>query len=86
MAELHEAVATGDREEIDTEFGDVLFSLVNYSRFIGVHPEESLQKAIKKFTARFSFIEETLRNNNKDIHETSFREMDRLWNESKNKE
>lgn len=83
--ELHHAVETGNQERIDEEFGDLLFSLVNYARFIGVDPEESLQRTVTKFTRRFAYIERRLQEQKKDIHNATLAEMDALWNEAKNK-
>ncbi|MEW6062223.1 MAG: nucleoside triphosphate pyrophosphohydrolase [Bacteroidota bacterium] len=81
--ELHSAVASNNHDEVNKEFGDLLFSLVNYARFINVHPEEALQATVKKFTVRFQYIEEQLKEQGKDIHQTSLKEMDKLWEESK---
>lgn len=83
MAELHDAVKKNDQDDIEKEFGDLLFSLVNYGRFINVDPEESLQSTVKKFTSRFQYIEEQLKEQGKDIHQTSFEEMDTLWDKVK---
>ncbi len=83
--ELHVAVNANDKEHIKKEFGDVLFSLVNYARFIHADPEESLHGTIHKFMTRFQFIEEELKKQGKDIHQTSLEEMDKLWEESKKK-
>jgi MazG family protein len=83
MNELQEAVASGDARHADEEFGDLLFSLVNYARFISVDPEESLQRTVHKFTARFRYIEKRLAEQQKDIHATTLEEMDLLWNEAK---
>lgn len=81
--ELQAAVRSGDRAHIDEEFGDLLFSLVNYARFIGVEPEASLQRTVQKFTGRFRHVEERLREQGKDIHAATLAEMDELWNEAK---
>lgn len=81
--ELQAAVRSGDRAHIDEEFGDLLFSLVNYARFIGVEPEASLQRTVQKFTGRFRHVEERLREQGKDIHAATLEEMDELWNEAK---
>ncbi len=81
--ELHSAVESDDKEQTEKEFGDVLFSLVNYARFINVDPEESLQSTVKKFITRFQYIEERLKEQGKDIHQTSLEEMDKLWEEAK---
>jgi tetrapyrrole methylase family protein/MazG family protein len=83
LSELQSAVASGDKAHTHDEFGDVLFSLVNYARFIDVNPEESLLSTILKFNTRFQFIEKRLLEQGKDIHQSSLEEMDRLWNEAK---
>ncbi|MFA6540321.1 MAG: nucleoside triphosphate pyrophosphohydrolase [Bacteroidota bacterium] len=84
IAELQEAVHSDNIDAVQKEFGDVLFSLVNYSRFIHIDPETSLRGSVDKFITRFRYIEEQLQRQGKDIHETSFEAMDALWNESKN--
>jgi tetrapyrrole methylase family protein/MazG family protein len=83
VAELEAATARGTRRDREEEFGDLLFSLVNYARFVRVDPEHALRATIDKFTRRFHYIERTLRANKQDIHRTSLEEMDRLWNEAK---
>ncbi len=85
LSELQSAIASGNKAHTHEEFGDVLFSLVNYARFINVNPEESLHSTIEKFTSRFQFIEKKLIEQGKDIHQTSLEEMDALWNEAKKK-
>lgn len=84
LLELREAVQSKDQRKISNEFGDVLFSLVNYARFIKVDPEESLHGTVQKFIDRFSYIERRLMDEQKDIHRSSLEEMDALWNEAKN--
>ena len=83
MAELHRAIESGKQEEVESEFGDLLFALVNYSRFISVDPENALRQTIKKFIERFQYIERRLKELGKDIHSSSLEEMDELWNEAK---
>jgi MazG family protein len=83
LSELQSAVASGDKAHTQEEFGDVLFSLVNYARFIDVDPEESLHTTVQKFSTRFQYIEKKLIEQGKDIHQTSLEEMDILWNEAK---
>jgi MazG family protein len=83
LSELHSAIESGDAAHTHQEFGDVLFSLVNYARFIGVNPEESLHSTVQKFYTRFQYIEKKLQEQGKDIHKTSLEEMDALWNEAK---
>jgi tetrapyrrole methylase family protein/MazG family protein len=70
----------GEREE---EFGDFLFALVNYARFISVHPEDALRETVEKFDRRFRYIEQNLRKQGKDIQSVTLGEMDRLWNAAK---
>ncbi len=85
LAELQSATASNNKEQTQKEFGDVLFSLVNYARFIDVNPEESLQSTVQKFTARFQYIEQRLKEQGKYIHQTSLEEMNTLWEEAKKK-
>ncbi|MCX6138675.1 MAG: nucleoside triphosphate pyrophosphohydrolase [Ignavibacteriales bacterium] len=84
-AELHEAVESGDQRHAEEEFGDLLFALVNYSRFLKIDPEQSLRETCTKFVKRFQYIEQRLREQGKDIDVTSLEEMDELWNEAKTK-
>ena len=83
IKEVHQAIESGTQEYIDAEFGDLLFALVNYSRFIHVNPENALRQAIDKFIGRFRYIERRLKEMGKDIHSSSLEEMDSLWNEAK---
>ena len=83
VEELKVALSSGNKKNIEEEFGDVLFSFVNYARFINVNPENALAIVNKKFIKRFKYIEITSKNINKPIDEMSLEEMDRLWEESK---
>jgi len=83
MRELHHAIEAGEQEAVEAEFGDLLFALVNYSRFIKVNPENALRQTVEKFIYRFQYIEKRLKEMGKDIHASSLEEMDKLWNESK---
>ena len=83
LHELHEAVKQGEKENIADEFGDVLFSLVNYARFLHLDPEHALRETSNKFVRRFNYIEERLRKEQKDIYATTLAELDALWNEAK---
>ena len=69
--------------KIEDEFGDVLFSLVNYSRFISVNPEDALEKTNKKFIKRFQFLEEKIKNDGKELSDLSFDEMNEYWDTAK---
>jgi tetrapyrrole methylase family protein/MazG family protein len=84
--ELEEEVASGQRTRIEKEFGDLLFSMVNLGRKLGIHPEEALRATIEKFTTRFNYIEETLRNERVDLHLAGLERMDKLWDEAKRRE
>ena len=75
-----------DKEKLDAEFGDLLFSLVNYSRYLNVNPEEALEKTNRKFIRRFLYIEETAKAIGKSMDEMSLEEMDLYWNEAKKTE
>lgn len=83
LGELQEAVGIGEKRDIEEEFGDLLFSLVNYSRFLHVNPEHSLRETSEKFIKRFHYIEERLEKENRDIYESTLSDLDALWNESK---
>jgi MazG family protein len=87
MAEMHEAVAAGEpASRVEEEFGDLLFALVNYARFIGVAPEESLHRTTSKFIRRFQHIEARLLEQGKSFKDVDLREMDDYWNEAKRAE
>lgn len=73
-----------DLQKAESEFGDLLFSLVNYARFLGINPENALERTNQKFLKRFQYIEEKARKQNRKISEMSLAEMDTLWNEAKN--
>lgn len=83
IGELQQALGSEDAEHIESEFGDLLFALVNYARFVNVNPEDALRRTIDKFDARFRHIEKRLREEGKDIHASSLEEMDRFWEEAK---
>jgi MazG family protein len=83
MTELEEAVSVGNQKEIELEFGDVLFALINYARFLKVDPENALEKVNRKFKSRFEYIEAQAP---KALKEMTLGEMDALWNQAKSKE
>ncbi len=72
-----------DKEKAMGEFGDMLFSLVNYSRFIDIDPEEALERTNKKFIRRFQYLEEESRKDGKSIADMSLAEMDEYWERAK---
>lgn len=69
--------------ELENELGDILFSVVNYARFLNINPENALRKTITKYINRFHYIEDTLRKRGKKITESNLEEMDKIWDESK---
>ncbi|MEQ1733038.1 MAG: nucleoside triphosphate pyrophosphohydrolase [Bacteroidia bacterium] len=81
--ELQEFVQETDPEKQQEEFGDVLFSLVNYARFINISPEDALEKTNRKFIQRFQYIEEQARNANRSIDSLSLQEMEAHWQAAK---
>lgn len=85
MEEFHSEVEKGEQGRMEDEFGDVLFALVNYARFINVNPEEALERTNRKFIRRFRFLEDRVRENNLRLSEMSLEEMDVFWNEAKAK-
>jgi XTP/dITP diphosphohydrolase len=85
IGELKEAVASSDVSKMEDEFGDVLFSLVNYARFIGVDPESALEKTNLKFRTRFMYMEAQALAQGKNLGDMTLSEMDVLWNEAKSK-
>jgi XTP/dITP diphosphohydrolase len=74
-----------DREKAAGEFGDLLFSLINYARFIDINPEEALERTNLKFIKRFQYLENAAKNNGKALAEMTLAEMDVYWNEAKEK-
>lgn len=72
-----------DAEKAEAEFGDLLFSLINYARFIKINPENALEKTNKKFIKRFQYLEEKAKENGKALQDMTLAEMDIYWNEAK---
>jgi MazG family protein len=86
IAELKEAVETKNQKDIEEEMGDVLFSLVNYARFINVDPDTALENTNRKFIRRFQFMEKVALERSLQMASMTLEEMDVLWNEAKLKE
>jgi XTP/dITP diphosphohydrolase len=78
-----ETQETIDKEQAEAEFGDVLFSLVNYARFIDINPETALERTNKKFIKRFQYLESKASEMNKKLSEMTLAEMDVFWEEAK---
>jgi MazG family protein len=83
LAEFHHAEANSSLHHIEEEFGDVLFALVNYARFLKINPEFALRRTCKKFSHRFRYIEERLSQQGKTPSDVTLKEMDQLWEEKK---
>jgi XTP/dITP diphosphohydrolase len=83
LQELQEEVATGNLDRIESEFGDVLFSMINYARFLNVNPEDALERTNKKFIKRFQYLEEKVNAMGKSLADMTLAEMDVYWNEAK---
>jgi MazG family protein len=78
--ELKVAIAGGSQDKIEEEFGDIIFSLINYARFLQVDAENALEMTNKKFIHRFTRMEEQAMQNGKDLHAMTLEEMDAIWN------
>jgi len=83
--ELEEAVASGDKAHVKEEVGDMLFTVENIARHEGVDPEEALREMLEKFTSRFTRIEEHAEQTGREISDMTLEEMDRVWDEAKNR-
>jgi XTP/dITP diphosphohydrolase len=83
LQEYKEEEEKNDREKMEEEFGDVLFSLVNYARFVGINPEDALEKTNQKFMKRFTKMENIMTQENKNIGDLKLPEMDLYWEKAK---
>lgn len=83
LGELREEIDGGKQEKVEAEFGDVLFSLINFSRFIKVDPESALERTNKKFIQRFQYLESEAKKNGESLQDLSLEQMDVYWNKSK---
>ena len=78
--ELREAVQSGSREEIEEEFVDLMFSMINYARFLSIDAETALERTNRKFIRRFTKMEEAVQQSGKQMNELSLAELDAIWN------
>jgi len=85
LGEFESAQKTGNQEEIESELGDVLFSIVNFARLSNLDPELALERTNKKFIYRFTYMEKKARDQGKSLNELTLPEMELLWNEAKGK-
>jgi uncharacterized protein YabN with tetrapyrrole methylase and pyrophosphatase domain len=83
FAEFRAAERKKSQRAMEEEFGDVLFSLVNYSRFINIHPELALARTTQKFTRRFQYVEHEIKKRGIDLSEAGLPLMDKLWTRGK---
>ncbi|SHG43758.1 nucleoside triphosphate pyrophosphohydrolase [Winogradskyella jejuensis] len=83
LAELKAEITSGNKDCIESEFGDVLFSMVNYARFLKVNPENALERTNKKFIKRFQYLEAKSKSLNKSLKDMTLSEMDVFWEEAK---
>jgi XTP/dITP diphosphohydrolase len=84
IAELkHEIDSNSSKEKIEGEFGDVIFSLINYARFVNINPEDALERTNKKFIKRFQYLESEALKAGKTLSEMTLAEMDVYWNKAK---
>jgi XTP/dITP diphosphohydrolase len=83
LGELQHEVNENNQEKIEAEFGDVLFSMINYARFLKVNPENALERTNKKFIKRFQYLEGKAKEMNKSLKDMTLAEMDVFWNEAK---
>lgn len=83
LAEFQTEVQSGNQQKMESEFGDVLFSMINYARFLKIDPENALERTNKKFISRFSYLEQKINENNQNFSDLSLQEMDVYWDEAK---
>lgn len=81
--EVHEAIKSGKSEDIESEFGDLFFSLVNAARLYNINPVNALERTNRKFIARFNWLEERTKEQGKNLKDLTLAEMDELWNQAK---
>jgi XTP/dITP diphosphohydrolase len=83
LAELKAEIDAGNETEVEAEFGDLLFSMINYARFLEVNPENALEKTNQKFIKRFTYLESKAAEKGLKLQEMTLQEMDAFWNEAK---
>jgi XTP/dITP diphosphohydrolase len=83
LGELQHEIEVNDTEKMEAEFGDVLFSMINYARFLKIDPESALERTNKKFIKRFQYLEGKSKALGKDLSDMTLAEMDVFWNEAK---
>ena len=86
LQEFKEAAEANDEKEMEKEFGDMLFVLANIARFYDIYPEHALQQTNEKFIRRFKYVEQCVKESNKEFHDFTLAQLDHFWNEAKKKE
>ena len=84
ITEFNQEVEDQNHDKMEDEFGDVIFSLINYARYLKINPESALERTNKKFIKRFKYIEESAKNEGKVINELTLNQMEAFWNKAKN--
>lgn len=85
IAEVEQEIRSGNKANLEKEFGDLLFSIVNAARLYKVHPDTALELSNRKFISRFNYVESRAKEQGKSLKDMSLEEMDSLWNEAKGK-
>ncbi|MRX64411.1 nucleoside triphosphate pyrophosphohydrolase [Maribacter luteus] len=83
LSELQSEIKSGNADKMEAEFGDVLFSMINYARFLNVNPENALERTNKKFIGRFQYLESKAKEAGKSLKDMTLGEMDVFWEEAK---
>lgn len=84
--EVREAISSGDRDRIESEFGDLFFALVNAARLYGVNPENALERTNRKFIRRFNYVESNVEKTGRNMRDLPLEELDKYWDEAKSME
>jgi XTP/dITP diphosphohydrolase len=84
LSEFESEVKNKNRENAEKEFGDILFSLINYARFVNINPEDALEQTNQKFMKRFTYMEQKVKEKGRQIADCRLSELDEYWNEAKN--
>jgi len=83
LLELQEEISANNKDRMEAEFGDVLFSMINYARFLKINPENALERTNKKFIGRFQYLEKKAKELGKTLEAMTLAEMDVFWEEAK---
>ncbi|WP_273274856.1 nucleoside triphosphate pyrophosphohydrolase [Maribacter polysiphoniae] len=83
LSELQSEIKSGNADKMEAEFGDVLFSMINYARFLNINPENALERTNKKFIGRFQYLESKAKEAGKSLKDMTLGEMDVFWEEAK---